>query len=83
MLIILQIFCDKTSTIAITENPVQHSRTKYIDIKYHFIRENVMNSTMELHFVPSERQIADIFTKPLDELTLLRLVSELGMLNFS
>ena len=79
----IPIFCDNTSAIAITENPVQHSRTKHIDIKYHFIREHVMNGTVELHFVPSEQQIADIFTKPLDESTFSRLVSELGMLNFS
>jgi len=75
----IPIFCDNTSAIAITENPVQHSRTKHIDIKYHFIREHVMNGTVELHFVPSEQQIADIFTKPLDESTFTRLVSELGM----
>ena len=79
----IPIFCDNTSAIAITENPVQHSRTKHIDIKYHFIREHVMNGTVELHFVPSEQQIADIFTKPLDESTFTRLVSELGMLNYS
>jgi len=79
----IPIFCDNTSAIAITENPVQHSRTKHIDIRYHFIREHVMNGTIELHFVPSEKQLADIFTKPLDESTFSRLVSELGMLNFS
>ena len=79
----IPILCDNTSAIAITENPVQHSRTKHIDIKYHFIREHVMNGTVELHFVPSEKQLADIFTKPLDESTFLRLVSELGMLNYS
>ena len=42
-----------------------------------------MKGTVELHFVPSEKQIADIFTKPLDESTFTRLVSELGMLNYS
>ena len=79
----ISIFRDNTSAISITENPVQHSRTKHIDIKYHFIREHVMNGIVELHFVPSEKQIADIFTKPLDESTFTRLVSELGMLNYS
>ena len=73
----------RTSDIAITENPVQHSITNHIDIRYQFIREHhVMNGTMELHFVPSEKQLVDIFTKPLDESTFSRLVSELGMLNF-
>ena len=79
----IPIFCDNTSAITITENPVQHSRTKHIDIRYHFITEHVKNVTMELHFVPSEKQLADIFTKPLDESTFTRLVSELGMLYFS
>ena len=65
----------------ISNNPVQHSRTKHIDIRYHFIREHVMNGTVVLHFVPTADQIADIFTKPLDESTFSKLVCELGMLN--
>ena len=72
----IPIFCDNTSAIAIIENPVQHSRTKHIDIRYHFIREHVMNDNVELHLVPSEKQLVDIFTKPLDESTFTRLVSE-------
>ena len=79
----IPIFCDNTSAIAISNNPVQHSRTKHIDIRYHFIREHVTNGIVELHFVPTEDQIADIFTKPLDENTFSKLVSELGMLNIS
>ncbi|KAL8148832.1 hypothetical protein AgCh_005997 [Apium graveolens] len=76
----IPIFCDNTSAIAITKNPVQHSKTKHIDIKYHFIREYVMNGTVELHFVPSEKQLADIFTKPLDESTFLvvKIMSQTG-----
>ena len=79
----IPIFYDNTSAITITQNLVQHPRTKHIDIKYHFIREHVMNGIVELHFVPSEKQLADNFTKPLDESTFSRLVSELGMLNYS
>ena len=44
----IPIFCDNTSAIAISNNPVQHSRTKHIDIRYHFIREHVMNGTVVL-----------------------------------
>ena len=77
----IPIFCDNTSAIAISNNLVQHSRTKHIDIRYHFIRVHVMNGTVELYFVPIEQQIADIFTKPLDESTFSKLVGELRMLN--
>ncbi|XP_063945148.1 uncharacterized protein LOC135151244 [Daucus carota subsp. sativus] len=69
----IPIFCDNTSAIAISINHVQHSRTKHIDIRYHFIREHVMNGTVVLLFVPSADQIADIFTKPLGESTFSRL----------
>ena len=77
----IMIFYDNTSAITISNNPVHHSRMKHIDIRYHFIREHVMNGTVELHFVPMEQQIADIFTKPLDESTFSKLACELGMLN--
>ena len=79
----IPIFCDNTSAIAITENLVQYSSTKHIDIRYHFIREHVMNGTIDLNFISSEKQLTDIFTKPLDGSTFTRLVSELGMLSFS
>ena len=77
----IPIFCDNTSAIAISNNPVQHSRTKHIDIRYHFIREHVINGTVELRFVPTKQQLADIFTKPLDEVTFSILVCEFRMLN--
>ena len=63
----LPIFCDNTSAIAISNNPVLHQRTKHIDIRYHFIRDHIMNGESELQFIPTEYQLADIFTKPLDE----------------
>ncbi|GJZ60880.1 hypothetical protein Tco_0617017 [Tanacetum coccineum] len=75
------IFYDNTSAIAISNNSVLHSRTKHIDIKYHFIRDHVLKRDIELHFIPIQYQLADIFTKPLDEPTFKRLIIELGMLN--
>ncbi|GKC08167.1 retrovirus-related pol polyprotein from transposon TNT 1-94 [Tanacetum coccineum] len=75
------IFCDNTSAIAISNNPVLHSSTKYIDIRYHFIRDHILKGDIELHFIPTKYQLADIFTKPLDEPTFTRLKAELGMLN--
>nr|GFA07767.1 retrovirus-related Pol polyprotein from transposon TNT 1-94 [Tanacetum cinerariifolium] len=73
------IFCDNTSVIAISNNPVLHSRTKHIDIRYHFIRYHILKGDIEFHFIPTQYQLANIFTKPLDEPT--RLILELCMLN--
>ncbi|GJU50999.1 retrovirus-related pol polyprotein from transposon TNT 1-94 [Tanacetum coccineum] len=77
----VSIFCDNTNAIAISNNPVLHSRTKHIDIRYHFIRDHILKGDIELHFIPTQYQLADIFTKPLDEPTFKRMIVELGMLN--
>ncbi|GKE00453.1 hypothetical protein Tco_1388436 [Tanacetum coccineum] len=60
---------------------VLHSRTKHIDIKYHFIKDHILKGDIELHFILTQYQLADIFTKPLDEPIFKRLIVELGMLN--
>ncbi|GKD23651.1 hypothetical protein Tco_1225354 [Tanacetum coccineum] len=75
------IFCDNTSAIAISNNPVLHSRIKHINIRYPFIRDHILKGDIELHFNPTQYQVADIFTKLLDEPTFKRLIVELGMLN--
>ncbi|KAJ9542321.1 hypothetical protein OSB04_028827 [Centaurea solstitialis] len=77
----IPIYCDNTSAIAIANNPVLHSKTKHIEVRYHFIRDHVMNGDIELHFVPTEYQFADLFTKPLDVTRFNMLISELGLLN--
>ncbi|GJR08320.1 retrovirus-related pol polyprotein from transposon TNT 1-94 [Tanacetum coccineum] len=77
----VHIFCDNTSAIGISNNLVIHSRTKHIDIRYHFIRDHILKGDIKLHFIPTKYQLADIFTKPLDEPTFTRLKAELGMLN--
>src|SRR6185369_11581525 len=58
------IFVDNMSTISIAKNPVLHSRTKHIDIRFHFLRDNHESGQIDLIHVPSERQTADILTKP-------------------
>ncbi|KAJ9544223.1 hypothetical protein OSB04_023930 [Centaurea solstitialis] len=63
------------AAIAIANNPVLHSKTKNNEIQYHFIRDHVMNGDVELHFVPTEYQLADLFTKPLDEKRFNQLVT--------
>ncbi|KAJ9542631.1 hypothetical protein OSB04_029137 [Centaurea solstitialis] len=77
----IPIYCDNNSAIAIANNPVLHSKTKHIEVRYHFIRDHVMNGDIELHFVPTEYQLAELFTKPVDVTRFNMLISELGMLN--
>ncbi|GKB25668.1 hypothetical protein Tco_0865069 [Tanacetum coccineum] len=72
------IFCDNKSVIAISNNPLVHSRTTHIEIRYHFIRDHIFKGDIKLHFVPTDLQLADIFTKPLAEPSFTRLVGELG-----
>jgi hypothetical protein len=61
------IHCDNTSVINISKNPIQHSRTKHIDIRgHHFICDLVESREVALMFIPTENQLADILTKPLD-----------------
>ena len=73
---------DSTSAISIIQNPVQFSRTKHIEIRYHFIRDCFEKGKIEVKYVPTANQIADVFTKPLDPTAFQKLVSMLGMLNF-
>nr|GEV41231.1 retrovirus-related Pol polyprotein from transposon TNT 1-94 [Tanacetum cinerariifolium] len=63
----IPLYCDSQSAIAISCNPVQHSRTKHIHTRYHFIKEQVKNGIIELYFVRTEYQLADMFTKALPE----------------
>nr|GEX32608.1 retrovirus-related Pol polyprotein from transposon TNT 1-94 [Tanacetum cinerariifolium] len=79
----IPIYCDSKSAIAISCNPVQHSRTKHITVRYHFIKEHVEKDTMELYFVKTDYQLADIFTKALPADRFNYLVRRLGMLSLS
>ncbi|GJX85335.1 hypothetical protein Tco_0336109 [Tanacetum coccineum] len=77
------IYCDLKSAIAISCNPVQHSRTKHIVIRYHFIKEHVEKGTIELYFVKTDYQLADLFTKALLVDRFNYLVRRLGMRSLS
>jgi hypothetical protein len=67
------LLCDNESAVKIINNPVQHSRTKHIDIRHHFLRDHVAKNDISLEGV----------TKPLDEATFCRLRSELNVLDSS
>jgi len=77
----IPLLCDNESAIKLANNPVQHSRTKYIDIRHHFLRDHEAKGDIELFHVSTENQLADIFTKPLDETRFCFLRSELNILD--
>ncbi|GJZ54352.1 integrase, catalytic region, zinc finger, CCHC-type containing protein, partial [Tanacetum coccineum] len=79
----IPLYCDNKSAIALCCNNVQHSRSKHIDIRYHFIKEQVENGVVELYFVRTEYQLADIFTKALGRERLDFLINKLGMRSMS
>ncbi|GKF56104.1 hypothetical protein Tco_0166444, partial [Tanacetum coccineum] len=79
----IPIYCDSKSAIAISCNPVQHSRTKDITVRYHFINEHVEKGTIELYFVKTGYQMADLFTKALPVDRFNYLVHRLGMRSLS
>jgi hypothetical protein len=75
------LLCDNESAIRITDNPVEHSRTKHIDIRYHFLRDHQQKGDIKIAYVDTQNQLADIFTKPLDEKTFSKLMNELNILD--
>ncbi|GJT41683.1 retrovirus-related pol polyprotein from transposon TNT 1-94 [Tanacetum coccineum] len=79
----IPMYCDNKSAIALCCNNVQHSGSKHIDIRFHFIKEHVKNGVIELYFVNTEYQLADIFTKPLAREIFEFLINKLGMRSFT
>ncbi|KAK6146445.1 hypothetical protein DH2020_020314 [Rehmannia glutinosa] len=75
------IFCDNISAINIAQNPVHHNRTKHIEIRHHFLRDCVSKRKIEISFVPSQDQLADIFTKPLTSETFASIRARLGIMH--
>nr|GEW50058.1 retrovirus-related Pol polyprotein from transposon TNT 1-94 [Tanacetum cinerariifolium] len=75
----IPMYCDSRSAIAISCNPVQHSKTKHIDIRYHFIKEHAEKGTVKLYVVGTEYQLTDLFTKALPKERFEYLVYRIGM----
>ena len=69
---LVTIFVDNQSAISLAKNPVFHQRTKHIDIKFHYIRNDIKNKNVSLEYVPSESNCADIFTKPVTGIKIKR-----------
>ncbi|GKA20646.1 hypothetical protein Tco_0700635 [Tanacetum coccineum] len=79
----IPMYCDIKSAIALSCNNVQHSRSKHVDIRFHFIKEHVENWVIELYFVNTEYQLADIFTKALARERIEFLINKLEMRSFT
>jgi hypothetical protein len=77
------LLCDNESAIKLTNNLVQHSRIMHIDIRHHFIRDHQMKGDIAIESVGTDDQLADIFTKPLDEKRFCKIRNELNILDFS
>jgi hypothetical protein len=75
------LLCDNESAIRMADNPVEHSHTKHIDIRYHFLRDHQQKGGIEIAYVNTHNQLADIFTKPLDEKNFSKLRNELNILD--
>ena len=73
------VFYDNTSAINLSKNPVQHSKSKHIEIRYHLIWDLVEEKTMYLEFITTDNQKVDIFTKPLDDLKFETLRKTIGV----
>ncbi|GJZ64687.1 hypothetical protein Tco_0621108 [Tanacetum coccineum] len=76
-------YYDNKSAIALCYNNVQHSKSKHINIRFHFIKEQVENGVIELYFVNTEYQLAGIFTKPLARERIEFLVKQAGTMDIT
>jgi hypothetical protein len=75
--------CDNESAVKLANNSVQHTRTKHIDIRHHFLRDHVAKGDISLENVGTENQLVDILKKPLDEARFCTLRNEINVLDLS
>jgi hypothetical protein len=71
--------CDSSSAIFLGQSPVFHGREKHIKMRHHFLRDHVEKRDIEMRYIETESQLADIFTKPLDATRFASLQGELGV----
>ena len=77
------LLCDNEGAVKLTNNLVQHARTLHNDVRHHFIRDHQQKGDISIESVGTEDQLADIFTKSLDEKMFYKLRNELNILDFS
>jgi hypothetical protein len=73
------LMCNSSSAICLAHNPIFHERAKHIKVRHHFLRDHVEKGDIEMKFIDTQRQLADIFTKPLDSSHFASLWGELGV----
>ena len=77
----IQLQCDNQSAISIAHNPIQHDRTKHVEVDRHFIKEKIEDKIITINYIPTGQQLADIFTKGLSEKQFTILLSKLGLID--
>jgi hypothetical protein len=77
----VHLLCDTDSAISMAENPEEHSHTKHIDIWYHFLRDHSQMGDIVIDHISTHKQLAYMFTKPLDEKRFCELRNELNVLD--
>lgn len=77
----MKLYCDNKAAISIVYNPVQHSRTKHVEVDRHFINENIESGQISIPFVTKRDQLADVLTKGLLRPTFISCVGRLGMID--
>jgi len=79
----IPIYCDNINAINTSKNPCQHKRTKHIDIRHHFLRDNAEKGLISMNFCSTKNQIADIFAKALNREQFERNRLELGLIKIT
>jgi hypothetical protein len=75
----VSLMCDNTNVISVVKNLVFHKRIRHLERRYHFVRDHVENGDIEMRYMDTERQLADIFTKPLDASRIAALWGKIGV----
>jgi hypothetical protein len=75
----VSLMCDNISAISVAKNPVFHKKMRHVERRYHFLRDHVEKGDIAMRYIDTKRQLADIFTKPLDSSQFADLQGEIGV----